>query len=239
MLVLVTRPQKDAERFAHLLEQAGHTALISPVLTIEKTEHSIRGESFNAVIITSTNALNILNDERQKYRDILALPAYVVGAQTGSAAREAGFESILEIAPDSQSLLRSVPKDFAAPAHFLYLTGENRKPVLEASLRDAGHQITVVVLYRAATTASLSGEAILALRAGKIDAITHFSRRSAEIFARIIRSGDLQDQCRTVLHACLSDDVAAGLAEIAPSRIATATSPNAAALLELVESIGK
>ncbi len=239
MLVLVTRPQKDAERFARLLRRAGHNAIISPVLAIKETDQSIPRENFHAALITSANALNLLREDRQKYGDILDLPAYVVGAQTASAAREAGFRNILEIAPDSQTLLHVVPKHFAAPGHFIYLTGEVRKPLLEDGLRSAGHQVTVLILYRSVPSASLTDEAYSAFREGAIDAIVHFSRRSAEIFTRIIRSAGLQAECRTILHLCHSDDVAAGLAKLVPSRIAIATSPNVAALLQLLEDPGK
>ena len=62
MRILITRPQAEAERTAARLIALGHEPVIAPVLRIERTEDTPPSGSFDALIVTSVNAVPALAD---------------------------------------------------------------------------------------------------------------------------------------------------------------------------------
>ncbi len=67
------------------------------------------------------------------------------------------------------------------------------------------------MIYEARAVASLSDEALDALRKGLVDAAFHFSRRSASIFCTLVSAAGLANEARALLHVCISTDAADGL----------------------------
>ena len=232
MRVLVTRPQESTGRFARDLEAAGHQALISPVIRIEGTGFVIPDERFDGIIATSAHAFEILQAEDTALSHLRALPLYAVGERTAAAARSKNFSNIACVRENSTSLASFILDQLPASSNLLYLAGENRKPALESELNGAGHQVIAVAVYRAAAMAELSSEAITSIRTGEIGAIVHFSQRSAQIFTRLVIQAGITGESRDILHICLSADVQAGLADLAPVKSAVAAIPGSSALIQ-------
>jgi uroporphyrinogen-III synthase len=206
MRVLVTRPLRDAQSTARALHAHGHEALISPVLEIIGTDASING-IWDGVIVTSAQVFDHLNRElRDK---ICHLPLFVVGARTAQAATTSGFDSLQFIAPQASELLHQLTK--LTPQRLLYLAGQDRKSELEDGLAQHHHQVTPVIIYEARVANALSPQAIDALHLRKLDAVLHYSRRSADIFAKLARQAGLDDALNHVRHICISRDAADAL----------------------------
>ncbi len=72
------------------------------------------------------------------------------------------------------------------------------------------------------------------LRARELDAVLHFSPRSAEMFVALARKARLESALRSIRHLCLSAAVAAVLSE-AGARAEIAPRPEEAALLALLD----
>jgi uroporphyrinogen-III synthase len=87
------------------------------------------------------------------------------------------------------------------------------------------------VVYRAVTM-PLPESLIDALKAGEIDAVLHFSRRSAENYVAGAKSAGVVGPALAVRHFCLSAQVAEPLA--GASHIMIAARPDEATLIELV-----
>src|SRR5437868_5052496 len=95
MAVLVTRPLPDAGTTAACLRARGLTVLLAPSLRFEPVAfHIDETAHYGAVILTSANALRAI-EPHLAARRLLKLPLFVVGEQTGSAARRAGFEDVV------------------------------------------------------------------------------------------------------------------------------------------------
>ena len=113
----------------------------------------------------------------------------------------------------------------------LYLAGEDRASDLVAELAARGIAVEMRVVYRAVTT-PLPESLIEALKASEVDAVLHFSRRSAENYVAGAKSAGVVGPALAVRHLCLSAQVAEPLA--GASHITVAARPDEAALIELL-----
>jgi uroporphyrinogen-III synthase len=116
----------------------------------------------------------------------------------------------------------------------LYCAGEERAGDLEGELQLRGLHVETALLYRASMVAELTSDVRAALAAGAIDAVLHYSARTAAAFvaaATMAGIGDLSIQTR---HLCLSAQVAAPLAATGAKAIEIASEANEQALLALI-----
>lgn len=235
MRVLVTRPDRQAARTAAALEKRGHVALVAPVLRIESIANAELGPPpWTAVLMTSANAAEAVARHPRR-AELDALPLFTVGRRSAEAARAAGFADVRSADGDQHALVRLVTSSLAPPcAPLLYLAGEDRAGDLAGML--AGHGLTVrtVVVYRAVPARNLRPAARTALAEGRIDAVLHFSRRSAEAFLEAAARDGVLAPALAVTHCCLSAEVAVPLAAAGACAVRVASRPDEAALLELL-----
>jgi uroporphyrinogen-III synthase len=229
MRVIVTRARDDAARTAAALRARGHEPLLSPVLEIVATGVAIDPERAQAVIATSAHAFEVLH--RADAARLTPLPLFVVGARTARAAAEAGFAPPRLIAASALELAQQIATALPAPAPLLYLAGHDRKPDLEAALQAQGHVIDVVEIYEARAVEALAPEVAQALARGEADAVLHFSRRSARLFAACAATAGLATQAAALRHVCISRDAALGEGAV------IASTPDSAGLFKALEQM--
>ena len=234
MRILVTRPEPECERTAALLRGFGHEVLLMPLLRIEPIRHAELGAGpWAAVLFTSANAVRAVAAHR-RFSELADLPAYTVGRRTQAAAAAAGFTSILSADGDVNalvSLIASNPSVSNSP--LLYCAGEDRAGDLAGALQLHGLRVETALVYRASIVAELTPDVRAAFAAGAIDAVLHYSARTAAAFvaAAMAGIGDLSIQTR---HLCLSAQVAAPLAAAGAKAIEVAGEANEQALLALI-----
>jgi uroporphyrinogen-III synthase len=230
MRVVVTRPQADSERTAAVLEALGHEVLVAPLMRVEPIAVDLAG-TWSAIVITSANALLAVPAMADRVK---ALPVFAVGDRSAEAARGAGFAEVSSANGDIGDLVRLVTARAAgAEAPLLYLAGEDRSGDLVAQLAAQGIDAEMRVVYRIVAEV-FPAVLAAALESGDIDAVLHFSRRSAEFFVEGARSSGVAGPAEDVRHLCLSSQVAEPLA--GASRIAVAARPEEAALIALLRT---
>ncbi len=89
------------------------------------------------------------------------------------------------------------------------------------------------VVYRAVPL-PFPPELTAALEAGDVEAVLHFSRRSAENYVAGARAAGIAEEALAVRHYCLSAQVAEPLEAAGAKRVAIAPRPQEAALIELL-----
>jgi uroporphyrinogen-III synthase len=117
----------------------------------------------------------------------------------------------------------------------LYLAGEDRAADLIGELHTRGIAAEMAVVYRA-ITAPFPQELVAALKGRKIDAVLHFSRRSAENYLAGATVAGIAKQALAVRHLCLSAQIAEPLMAAGAAGIAIAARPDEASLIALVNS---
>jgi uroporphyrinogen-III synthase len=231
MRVVVTRPQADGERTASALRARGHEVLVAPLMKVESLPADLNG-NWAAVAVTSANAPGAIA-ANPGGKALFALPLFAVGQRSAEAARQAGFTNVTSAGGDVRDLVRTLTAQHAdAEGPLLYLAGEDRAADLVDELSAHGIAAEMRIIYRA-VTAPFPPELIAALKAGDVDAVLHFSRRSAANYLAGARAAGIAGPGLAVRHLCLSAQVAEPLA--GANQVAIATRPDEAALIELLQ----
>ena len=232
MRLVVTRPQPDGDRTAAALRARGHDVLEAPLMRVEPVDADLSG-GWGAVIITSANAPGAIAGN-PALAALMKLPVFAVGRRSAEAAREAGFADVSSAGGDVRDLVRTIVARRAdAKAPLLYLAGEDRAADLVGELAVHGIAAEMRVVYRA-VTAPFPPELIAALQGGEVEAVLHFSKRSAENYLAGAREAGLLDRALSVRHFCLSAQIAEPLTAAGAGQVAVAPRPEEAALIALL-----
>lgn len=228
--VLVTRPADQAARTAKRLAALGHQPVVAPALEIVPTGAAPPDEPFDLILATSAQAFAGWSAPHS----LREAPLACVGETTAEAGKAAGFTPIL-VAPRAAALVERLVAAHR-PGSALYLAGRDRKPDLEQGLRAAGWRLRLLETYEARPVAAWPPAVAAALEKGEIDAVLHYSPRSAEAALGLMGDGP----ARGLLHLCMSEDVAALCRVRVPGeKILTAFQPDEDSLLELLGPTGR
>jgi uroporphyrinogen-III synthase len=231
MRVVITRPHPQSERTAAALAARGHDVWEVPLMRIEPVAADLTGE-WGALAITSANAPAAVAENPARAK-LAALPLYAVGRRSADAAREAGFSDVTAAGGDVRGLVKFIG-EHSPSLPLLYLAGEDRAADLVAELAAHGIGAEMRTVYRAVTL-GFPDELVAALEAGgDVQAVLHFSRRSAENYLAGARARGVAEQAIAVRHYCLSAQVAEPLQAAGAKRVVVAPRPEEAALIELV-----
>ncbi len=229
--VLVTRPEPGASRTAARLRQAGFEPVNLPLTQIETLEHALPAGYFDAVIVTSAQAL-----KRAITASILHLPLYAVGETTAESARAAGFANVMTADGNIESIAALVMGSAKPAARLLYLCGKVRRPELEATLGEAGFHLTAVETYDAVPVAYSNSEIAARLGGLPFDAVLLMSARAAELFAELADEPDFAPFFSRTKIFCLSRRIADALVQQSIWRICVTKNANEGSMLELLKS---
>lgn len=230
MRVAVFRAREDGERTAERLRTLGHDAILAPVLEIVPNGGRLPDDRFDAVIFTSAHGVDAVDpDDAMR---LMNSPCFCVGARTAERARAIGFRDCRSARADADRLAALVGADFPHPARFLLVVGRDRKPVIEARLAEAGHEIAVVELYQARPAEHWPARAVDLFKRGQIDAALHYSRRSAMLAVHLAGMSGVLRVFQALAHHCLSPDAAEPLRGAGVAHIAIAAAPNEDSLIE-------
>jgi uroporphyrinogen-III synthase len=237
--VLVTRPLGEAELFSVALAMRGHEAVLAPLMTIEPAPGAeVDLSGVQALLFTSANGVRAFAQVRRE-RD---LPAFCVGNATADAARAAGFARVESAAGDVAALAGLVRQRLnPADGALVHAAGTVVAGDLAGALGAEGFDVRRVPLYRAAAAAALPDDAAGEIRAGRIDAATFFSPRTAETFARLAKAAGLGDELGGIAAVALAPASLEALrregctfgAEIAAAR------PEESALLDALDRLAE
>ncbi len=223
------RATDDAARTADRLRAIGFIPVLSAVLEIAATGAQLPQDAYDALLASSAKGVELARGAEA----FKALPLHAVGERTAHAARAHGFHPDI-VAGNAEAILPLLFERYQRPAHFLYLAGRDRQQTLEAGLKAAGHRVAAVEVYEARAAKALSQEAVDAIVGGEIDAVLHYSRRSAEIFIALATAAAILEKTRDALHVALSQEVAQPLLCENIPNVGVAERPDEDHLLELL-----
>ncbi|QUS37503.1 uroporphyrinogen-III synthase [Tardiphaga alba] len=230
MAILVTRPQPDNARTIAALRAQGHVALAAPMLRFEKVLFSLDTDAdIGAVIVTSANALRGLADQPAANR-LFRLPVFAVGDRTAQAAQDTGFRDVISAGGDANDLRALLAARAQSVKPLLYLAGADLSRDLAAELGARGFEVVTHTTYRMAPVTDLPDDVAGAFAAGQIDAVLHYSRRSARAFFKATGLGGVEISALAIPHLCLSAQVAQIAHDAGATKVMAAAEPNEDAL---------
>jgi uroporphyrinogen-III synthase len=240
MAVLVTRPHPDDETTAVALRAKGYEVLRAPMLRLEPVAfHDDMNARYGAVIVTSANALRSIEPHLKGHR-LLELPLFVVGEQTAVAARRAGFTDVISAEGDAAGLRDLVlakvkAKQLKKASTLLYLAGADLARDLAGELGERGFTVVTHTTYRMSPVSNLPREICDAFAANAIEAVLHYSRRSARAFLEAVRTGGVEISALAVPQCCISALVASVVRDAGATQVMVAATPDENALLEALD----
>jgi uroporphyrinogen-III synthase len=243
VIVLVTRPEPDGEMTARSLRDRGHDVLLSPMLRFEPVAFQIEADArYGAVVVTSANALRAVADHPALDR-LVALPLLGVGARTAEVARGMGFRTVMSADGDAAALRDRVLacirdksfKTLTRSSAILYLAGADIAHDLATELGGRGLNVATVTSYRMVPQIHLPAAVCDGFAAQRIDAVLHYSRRSARAFLDAARAGGVEISALAIPQCCLSDSIAAILRDAGATQVTVSRTPDENALFEVLE----
>lgn len=221
-MIIITRPQKQAEAFAAELRALGFNSHIEPMLRIEALDFEMPpSDSYKALVFTSANAVHT----SAVFLKGTDKAIYAVGPQTAQALKDLGFNDITCAHGDSQALLKSLEH---APETCLHIRGEHVA---------APMGMQEVVVYTAQAVEEFSTNFTDLCRAGNIDSITFFSARTAQIFSDLMLKSGLKDALQNTKLLCLSDAVLECVRNINNAGTYISQSPDRQGMLALIKDV--
>jgi len=234
MRVLVFRPLEDAERSAQTLRERGKDPVVAPLFQVLPTGEKPPKGPFDALVLTSANAVPALESLPKSWRG--TLPAFCVGTRTADAAGKLGFTA-RSAKGGRAELLTLILEQMPKGKKLLLVAGRDRHEDLPQQLRDAGHEVMVWTAYEAKAVDALPAPAADALRDGSADAALHYSPRSAEIFFALAGKAGLTEQARALPQIALSAAIAAPLISAGSDTVLVAEHPEEAALFAALDQL--
>jgi uroporphyrinogen-III synthase len=240
MAVLLTRPAPDNEASAAALRKRGIEALLAPMLRFEPVVFEDDPDAnYQAIIVTSANALRAIVAELASGA-LLKLPLFAVGEHTASAAREIGFAKIIVAKGDANALLDCVlealrAKQLKKKRPLLYLSGADVSRDLTGELGEHGLEVVTQTTYRMVALATLPRAVCEAFANHEMQAVLHYSRRSAAAFVGAVRNEGIEISALAVPQCCISSNVAAVLHDAGAAQVKVAASPDENALFDVLE----
>jgi uroporphyrinogen-III synthase len=192
--------------------------------------------AYGAVIVTSVNALRAVESGLAGSR-LVKLPLFAVGARTAATARAAGFADVTAGEGDAAALRDLVVENAKAKKlkkakPLLYLAGEELARNLADELAGKGFEVVTRITYRMVPAKNLPSEVVDGIAAGRIEAVLHYSRRSARAFVDAARAGGVEISALSLPQCCISAAVAEIVRDAGAIQVTVAASPDENALFE-------
>jgi len=236
MRLLLTRPVRESEALAALLQARGHDVLIAPLLSIHHREDAeLPKRDWQALLVTSANgarALGLLADGALK-----SVPVVAVGDASAEAARAQGFRDVKAAGGDVHSL-DALAAEILDPAKgpLLHAAGSVLAGDLKGMLEARGFDVDRVVLYDAEKAEGFAPKAREALASGALDGVLLYSPRTARHFATLVKAEGVSGGLHRATAYCLSAAIAAEIDTLGFAAIRIADEPSQDALLALISA---
>jgi uroporphyrinogen-III synthase len=205
-LILITRPVAEARAYAAELAAEGFKSLAAPMLEIVPEAFNLPDlADCRGVLFSSVNGVRVFA-ERVSER---ALPVYAVGQYTAQEARALGFKDVHMAGGTGSDLTRLVAAENEpeAAGFFLHVRGDHAALALDEALIAQGFAAWRLVVYRSVPVSDFEASALSALRGGRVEAVTFFSRRTAENFMKLAALQGLEGVLKSIKALCISESV--------------------------------
>ncbi|PYE88922.1 uroporphyrinogen-III synthase [Phyllobacterium leguminum] len=232
--VLVTRPEPGASLTARRLEAMGFSPVVLPLSETTPLAAKVSPGEYDAVTITSVNAIR--HGAPELIASLIDLPIYAVGEKTARAAKAAGFRDVIAAAGDGEALAALLLEALSPGAHVLYLAGRVRRSDFEKMVRTHGLAVTVCETYD--TVAIDRQDAVKMLGDAPIDAALVYSVFAAKALITLSERPETPvDFWQNTRFLCLSSRIQKSLSNEWKKRASVSERPDEQALFKLLAAL--
>ena len=193
--------------------------LFAPVLEFSKLKGTFSAGGYDAVVITSQNAIHAID------RADLSISILTVGEATERKLNEAGFKNVFSVNSNVEALLLLIYK--GEYKRLLYLRGETVATDIKKALAKVGIEVHEKIVYTATPVHKFDNSLM-----NKVDWILFFSRNGALVFLEL---ADINlTYGKTAI--CISEKVGNVLERAHFKQILVAKYPNEESMIEEIYS---
>jgi uroporphyrinogen-III synthase len=127
-------------------------------------------------------------------------------------------------------LARAKTKELKKNHPLLYLAGADLARDLGGELGERGFTVVTHTTYRMTPVPGLPRETCEAFAANRVEAVLHYSRRSARAFLEASRNAGVEISALAIPQCCISDGVASVMRDAGATQVMVAASPDENAL---------
>lgn len=240
-IILITRPAEEARLFARRLRAEGFNVAVEPMLEIEHLDFKLPNmSSYQGLVFTSVNAVRALAARLGDKVKGFEGPCYCVGDRTAKEARAQGFLQAISAKGTADELIDLVcgrVEDKSLP--LLYVCGHHTARPVDKLLRAHGYKVDTIVVYKAQAVRKLTPQCLAAIKAGKIEAVTFFSKRTVDTFIRELKKNGLLKELLKMKLLSISDSMLESVRPYKKARTYTADTPDAPGMMRLLNTLYK
>ncbi len=126
-------------------------------------------------------------------------------------------------------------KELKKTGTLLYLAGADLARDLAGELGERGFTVVTQTTYRMVPVPGLPRDVCDAFAASRIEAVLHYSRRSARAFVDAARAGGVEISALAIPQCCISAAVASVVRDAGATQVVAAASPDENALFEALD----
>lgn len=235
--VLITRPEEDALEYESELQNLGFKVLVDPMLVIKPVEFEPAPlDGFQGLLFTSAHAVRFFSE------DVLErnIPVYVVGERTKAEVERFGYNTVFSADGTGVDLVELVKEHITDQDTLLvHVRGLDVARDLSEDLGREGFRVQKLIVYKAQDVDRLRDETLYALGSGALDAVTFFSKRTAQVFLRNVEEANLSGALADIKALCISESVLKCVQAFSWSGTYVAQRPNRQGMLELLQRYGR
>lgn len=211
-LVLITRPEPEANDYKKELQSVGFDCMVSPMLTLKDVDFEApRLQDYAGVLLTSAQAVSFFVSGMQAAQRTIYcedIPVYCVGKHTALAAQNYGFMRVVSSEGTGKDLADYVANiEDARGQSFLHVHGRDVAYCIADDLMERGIVVDELVVYEAVQALSFSDDVAAALVEKRIDAVTFFSKRTTQAFMQCVEAQGLQGALSSIKVLSISPSV--------------------------------
>lgn len=225
--VLITRPETEALNFRDAVAALGMTTVCDPLLTITPLPQNFDAQP-DALVATSPQAFRISYPDAWR-----SLPLFVMGETSRQRAAESGFTQIMSSDGEFEVLLNLITQKVPPGQKILYLRGEVIRHDLFARL--PSYAVSERIVYKTNPAASLSEQTLTLIKSGKLNVVTLFSPRSAEIFHDLLSRAGVAGASKDIKLLCLSSAVLESVKALPWQAVRVARTPDQQGMIDALQ----
>lgn len=231
MRLLMTRPEPDATLSATKLRALGHQVTVDPVLRITFSSKPFNWDGTSDLIATSKNGIRALSTVANPTLKREAT-LFTVGDASADLAREYGFGKVRSANGTIDELVPLLIEH--ARKHVTYIAGRDRKGELENKLQARGFTVDLQERYKADMSPALHEKTVDLLKNGAFDAVLLYSKRTAEVFIKLIAKHNISHSTNKLTVFCLANVIRRVFDSENGPQLIVAEEPTEQALFEAV-----
>lgn len=230
-MILITRPKHLAELTAAKLAKLHLRSIIVPFLDVEYlnvTFDNNKLDNYQALIITSQNAVSILQNQNLINKEILV---YTIGSKSKAVLYSIGFKNVVSLGENVEALIRFFHKQSSYNEKMLYLRGEEISLDIKGNLEKVGYIVDEIIVYKSKPINRLSSN-IVSIIESDVTSTLLYSSRTAQHFRTIALQH--KTNLRNIRAVCISKKVSSQILDLKWHCVEVSNFPNEDQMLRLL-----